>query len=175
MDVLVLIDKLDDLVHNAKAVPLTDQVRIDREEIYDILDQMRATIPEEIKQARWIVKERQEMLAEAKRECDRILGEAREQAVREASQTELVKLADRPVPEDVVTRILDAGRVAGSGSNKQPWTFVVVDMERKERLAESVYVAGNVRSAALVIVIATPGGGRVLDVGRAMQNMMLVA
>ena len=55
MDVLVLIDKLDDLVHNAKAVPLTDQVRIDREEIYDILDQMRATIPEEIKQARWIV------------------------------------------------------------------------------------------------------------------------
>jgi cell division septum initiation protein DivIVA len=80
MDVLVLIDKLDDLVHNAKAVPLTDQVRIDREEIYEILDQMRATIPEEIKQARWIVKERQEMLAEAKRECDRILGEAREQA-----------------------------------------------------------------------------------------------
>ena len=95
MDVLVLIDKLDDLVHNAKAVPLTDQVRIDREEIYEILDQMRATIPEEIKQARWIVKERQEMLAEAKRECDRLLGEAREQATREASQTEIVKLAER--------------------------------------------------------------------------------
>src|SRR5215213_2873796 len=101
MDVLVLIDKLDDLVHNAKAVPLTDQVRIDREEIYDILDQMRATIPEEIKQARWIVKERQEMLAEAKRECDRILGEAREQAVREASQTEIVKLAERQAQEIV--------------------------------------------------------------------------
>ena len=95
------VDKLDDLVHNAKAVPLTDQVRIDREEIYDILDQMRATIPEEIKQARWIVKERQEMLAEAKRECDRILGEAREQAVREASQTEIVKLAERKA-EDIV-------------------------------------------------------------------------
>ena len=101
MDVLVLIDKLDDLVHNAKAVPLTDQVRIDREEIYDILDQMRATIPEEIKQARWIVKERQEMLAEAKREADRILGEAREQAVREASQTEIVKLAERQAQEIV--------------------------------------------------------------------------
>src|SRR6478736_259853 len=99
MDVLVLIDKLDDLVHNAKAVPLTDQVRIDREEIYDILDQMRATIPEEIKQARWIVKERQEMLAEAKREQDRLLQEAREQAVREASQTEIVRLAERQAQE----------------------------------------------------------------------------
>ena len=99
MDVLVLIDKLDDLVHNAKAVPLTDQVRLDREEIYEILDQMRATIPDEIKQARWIVKERQEMLAEAKRECDRMLGEAREQAIREASQTEIVKLAERQAQE----------------------------------------------------------------------------
>jgi F0F1-type ATP synthase membrane subunit b/b' len=108
MDVLVLIDKLDDLVHNAKAVPLTDQVRIDREEIYDILDQMRATIPEEIKQARWIVKERQEMLAEAKRECDRILGEAREQAVREASQTEIVKIAERQAQEVNLDKFLGA-------------------------------------------------------------------
>ena len=73
MDVLVLIDKLDDLVHNAKSVPMTDQVRVDKEEIYDILDQMRATIPEEIKQARWIVKERQEMLSEAKKEAERIV------------------------------------------------------------------------------------------------------
>ena len=113
MDVLVLIDKLDDLVHNAKAVPLTDQVRIDREEIYDILDQMRATIPEEIKQARWIVKERQEMLAEAKRECDRLLGEAREQAVREASQTEIVKLAERQARRSSTT---PAARRARRGS-----------------------------------------------------------
>ena len=75
MDVLVLIDKLDDVVHNARPVPLTDQVRVDREEIYDLLDQMRATIPEEIKQARWIVKERQEMLAEAKREAERVVRE----------------------------------------------------------------------------------------------------
>ena len=84
MDVLVLIDKLDDLVHNAKPVPLTDQVRVDKEEIYDILDQMRATIPEEIKQARWIVKERQEMLAEAKREAER----AAEDIVEEARARE---------------------------------------------------------------------------------------
>ena len=101
MDVLVLIDKLDDLIHNAKPVPMSDRVRVDKEEIYDILDQMRATIPEEIKQARWIVKERQEMLAEAKREVDRLLAEAREQAVREASQTEIVKIAEHQA-QDIV-------------------------------------------------------------------------
>src|SRR5258705_11217214 len=95
MDVLVLIDKLDDVVHNARPVPLTDQVRVDREEIYDLLDQMRATIPEEIKQARWIVKERQEMLAEAKREAERIVKEAREQQARLVANEEITRQTDR--------------------------------------------------------------------------------
>ena len=95
MDVLVLIDKLDDIIHNARSVPLTDSVMIDREEMYDILDQMRSTIPEEIKQARWIVKERQEMLAEAKQEAERIFTEAQERADRLASETEVVRLAER--------------------------------------------------------------------------------
>jgi len=95
MDVLVLIDKLDDIIHNARSVPLTDSVMIDREEMYDILDQMRSTIPEEIKQARWIVKERQEMLAEAKQEAERLLAEAQERAERLASETEVVRLAER--------------------------------------------------------------------------------
>ena len=95
MDVLVLIDKLDDIIHNARSVPLTDSVMIDREEMYDILDQMRSTIPEEIKQARWIVKERQEMLAEAKQEAERVLTEAQERADRLASETEVVHLAER--------------------------------------------------------------------------------
>ena len=101
MDVLVLIDKLDDLVHNAKPMPLTDQVRVDKEAIYDILDQMRATIPEEIKQARWIVKERQEMLAEAKREAERIMKEARDRQDRLISDEEVTKQAERAA-EDII-------------------------------------------------------------------------
>lgn len=95
MDVLVLIDKLDEIVNNARPMPMTDKVMIDREEIYDILDQMRTTVPEEIKQARWIVKERQEMLSEAKTEADRIIKEANDQAERLVSEEEVVKMAER--------------------------------------------------------------------------------
>jgi hypothetical protein len=101
VDVLVLIDKLDDLVHNAKTIPLSDSVRVDKEEIYDILDQMRATIPEEIKQARWIVKERQEMLAEAKKEAERIIKEARERQERLLGEEEITKQAERGA-EDII-------------------------------------------------------------------------
>jgi hypothetical protein len=51
MDVLVLIDKLDDLAHNAKAVPLTDQVRVERREVQDIVAEIRAAIREDLTDA----------------------------------------------------------------------------------------------------------------------------
>ena len=91
-----------------------------------------------------------------------------------ASKRDWRSYTDRPVPEDVQRRILDAGRVSGSSQNKQPWRFVVVESaEAKERLAELVYAAGNVRTCAFAVAIATDGGKRAMDVGRAMQNMML--
>ena len=93
-----------------------------------------------------------------------------------ASKRDWRSYADRPVPDDVVERILEAGRVAGSAMNRQPWSFVVVeDEDRRAALSEAVYAAGNVKGAAVVIAIVTPGGGSPIDVGRAMQNMMLVA
>ena len=62
---------------------------------------MRATIPEEIKQARWIVKERQEMLAEAKREAERVVKEARERQARLVSEQEITKQGERAA-EDII-------------------------------------------------------------------------
>ena len=101
MDVLELIDELHGLIHGAKQVRLRDQVRVDKEKLYGLLDQMRSTIPEEIEQARWIVKEREEMLAEAKREAERIVREAREQQARLISDEEVTKQAERAADEIV--------------------------------------------------------------------------
>jgi nitroreductase len=93
-----------------------------------------------------------------------------------ASKRDWRRYADRPIPHDVVKRILDAGRLSGSGVNRQPWTFVVVeDAGRKEQLAGAVFAGENIRGAALVVAIATKEGGSAMDVGRAAQNMMLVA
>jgi len=101
MDVLELIDRLHDLVHNAKQVPLRSEVRLDKEKLSDLLDQMRATIPDEIKQARWIIKERQEMLAAAEREAERILGEAHERQTELVVQHDLTRQAELAT-EDIV-------------------------------------------------------------------------
>lgn len=82
-----------------------------------------------------------------------------------------------PLPEDVVTRILDAGRLAGSAGNRQPWSFVVpTARERVEALAASVFVPENVLRAGLVVAVVVSGKGPVsFDAGRAVQNMLLAA
>jgi vacuolar-type H+-ATPase subunit H len=101
MDVLELIDELRGLVHGAKQIPLRDQVRVDKANLYDLLDQMRSTIPEEIKQARWIVKEREEMLAEAKREAEWIVEEARERQTQLVAEHQLIRQAERAA-QDII-------------------------------------------------------------------------
>jgi nitroreductase len=90
-----------------------------------------------------------------------------------ASRREVRDYADRDLPEDVVRRILDAGRLAGSARNRQPWRFLVVeDASAREQLTGAVYEPTNVQGARLVVAILGPGG---LDTGRAVQNMLLVA
>ena len=101
MDVLELIDKLDELVRNAKHVPLSREVRVDKEELSDLIDEMRATIPEEIKEARWIVKERQELLAAAEREAERILSEAHERQIQLVIEHDLIRQAEL-ASEDII-------------------------------------------------------------------------
>jgi nitroreductase len=94
-----------------------------------------------------------------------------------ASRREVRDYLDRPVPDVAVRRILEAGRIAGSSRNRQPWRFVVVvDPGLRERLAEAVFAPSNVRGAALVVAIAVRGGGpTAFDAGRAAQNMLLAA
>jgi nitroreductase len=82
-----------------------------------------------------------------------------------------------PLPADAVTRILDTGRLAGSGGNRQPWRFIIPESRsRVEALAELVYEPTNLLGAGLVVAIAVSGKGPVsFDAGRAAQNMLLAA
>ena len=91
------------------------------------------------------------------------------------SKREIREYAARPLEPEIERRILDAGRVAGSAKNRQPWTFIVVrDDKAVEAVAESVYEPTNIRGAAFLVAIQMAGGAGI-DAGRAAQNMMLAA
>jgi nitroreductase len=92
-----------------------------------------------------------------------------------ASKRDQREYADREIPEEVVRRILEAGRIAGSASNKQPWRFLALeDPELRNRVAETVYVPGNITGCELAVAIVVQGNPG-FDAGRAAQNMMLAA
>ena len=92
------------------------------------------------------------------------------------SKREVRAYADRPLPDDAVRRLLDAGRLAGSSRNRQARRFVVLRDGALARAAETVWASENVRGAALAVAIVVRGKGPTsFDAGRAAQNMMLAA
>jgi hypothetical protein len=93
MDTLELIDKLESVIQKSKKIPFSSNFIINENEIYEILDELKNIVPEEFKQARWIVKERENMLEEAKRHSARILKEAEERAELILSENEIMKTA----------------------------------------------------------------------------------
>lgn len=95
MDIMALIDRIEEIVDGAKGMPLTSNKMVDPDAVYEIIDEIRAQFPDELKQARWIVKERQEMLEEAEKEANRILEEAQGRAQSIASEQEIVRLAEQ--------------------------------------------------------------------------------
>jgi nitroreductase len=91
------------------------------------------------------------------------------------SKREVRSYADRRLTPEVVRRILEAGRVAGSSQNRQARRFVVLERVREDA-AKCVFVPANVSTAALAVAIVIGGRGPTgFDAGRAAQNMMLAA
>jgi nitroreductase len=84
---------------------------------------------------------------------------------------------DKPIPEAVVRRIVEAGRLTGSGMNRQPWHFIVVRERETLRSLGAVASSGSyVAQAPLAIVVATDKTRfAVSDASRAIQSMLLTA
>jgi nitroreductase len=93
------------------------------------------------------------------------------------SKREVRAFQARPIPDDAVRRILEAGRLAGSSRNRQNRRFVVLrDADLIARAAGTVFSPANLGDAPLVVVVLVRGKGPVaFDAGRAAQNMMLAA
>jgi nitroreductase len=75
-----------------------------------------------------------------------------------AIKREQREYAERPVPEEAVRRSLDAGRVAGSAKNRQPWRFLVLgDRGLVDQVAQTVYASPDLLGAPPVIAIVVSG------------------
>lgn len=95
MDILHLIDRLEELFNESRAVPLTHNVMVDEDRMLDIIDQMRISIPEEVKKAQQLLAQRDRVLAQAQEEGNRTLSLAREKADQLAQKDNITHEAQR--------------------------------------------------------------------------------
>ena len=95
----MLLGRLEEVVAHAKGVPLSGQARLDPDEFSGLLAELRACLSSEVSEARWLVREREDVLAEASRESERLLLEARARAGTLRSGGAIARLAEEQAEE----------------------------------------------------------------------------
>ena len=108
MDILQLIDRLEELFNDAKAVPFTHNVVVDEDRMLEIIDQMRIVIPDEVKKAQQILAQRDRFLAQAQEEADRTIALARDKAEQIAAKDNIVVEAQRRAEQILAQARADA-------------------------------------------------------------------
>jgi cell division septum initiation protein DivIVA len=95
MNIHEAIDRLEYLIAHSRQIPLTRTVVVDQEEALACIDDLRLSLPDEIKQARWTLQEQQRLLSEAQAEAARTVSKAGERAQTMIGQHDLVKRAEK--------------------------------------------------------------------------------
>lgn len=94
MDILYLVDRLENLIAGSRRMPLVNQIIVKEADILNIVDQLRTTIPDEIKQARRIIQDKERILAQAQAEANALLARAREESEQAVNREGLLKAAE---------------------------------------------------------------------------------
>ena len=108
MDILHLIDRLEELFNESRAIPFTHNVIVDEDKMLDLIDQMRVAIPEEMKKAQQVLTQRDRMLAQAQEEANRTLLLAREKGEQMLERDSIVQNAQSFAEQRATDIITDA-------------------------------------------------------------------
>jgi cell division septum initiation protein DivIVA len=152
----MLVDRLEALVNGANRFPMSSKVIIDEREALDVLDLMRTTVPEEIKQARRLNQEREKILAQAQTEANRIVTQAQERAERIVAEDNITREA-----EQRSRQILDRAHREADDVRRGADEYALDMLDRLD--AEIQRVGNGVRSA--INAMHAQGGAHYDDEG----------
>ncbi len=146
-----------DLVAAAKSMPLSSSVMVSRDEVTSLVQSALECLPDELRQARWLLREREEFMAERTREAETLMDDVRAQAEHMVQRTEIVRQANA-----VAQRILDDANEEARGLRHQAEDFVDTKLAGMEivldRLTRTVH-AGRAKLAAPLVEAAKDDEG----------------
>lgn len=93
MELLNALNEMEELIESSFKVPMTRKVMVDEELILDMMDRIRTTLPEEIRQAKWIIQEREKVITDTKKEAGKLIEDAQRQMERQVDENEITRMA----------------------------------------------------------------------------------
>jgi cell division septum initiation protein DivIVA len=110
MDIAARLQQIEEMVEEAKSMPLSASVLVNKEELLELVQAALAELPEEIKQARWVVKDREELLAKGRRDAESLLERANQERARLLSEQEVVQGAQEEA-ERIISEAQEQARL----------------------------------------------------------------
>ena len=93
MEIFALLEALEEILAKSKSVPFTDKTVVEKNQILDIIKDIRLKLPDELKQAKWIKEERERIIDEAQKEANDIVKEAENRIISMIDEHEITKKA----------------------------------------------------------------------------------
>jgi len=95
INLVVLLEQLEELVEKAPEIPLTGKVLLDADELLDLIDQIRSSVPEEVRRAEAVSVEKDRVIAEGQQKAERIIAQAEEYAAKLIRESEIHRQAEQ--------------------------------------------------------------------------------
>lgn len=137
MDILHLVDRLEELFNESRPIPLTHNVIVDEDRMLDLIDQMRVTIPEEVKRAQQVLTQRDRILAQAHEEANRTLELAREKSKKLVERDGVVQAAKSQADEIHKQAGREAEQTRREADNYVIQTLSRIEMELERLLNQA--------------------------------------
>ncbi len=136
MDILHLVDRLEELFNQSRPLPLTHKLMIDEDKILDIIDQMRVSIPDEIKKAQQLLNQKDRVVAQAQEEANRTLAIAREKSEEVVARDGIVQAAQARSEQIIAQAKQDAQQTRKDADDYVIETLTKLEMEIEKSLSQ---------------------------------------
>jgi len=103
MEIFTLLETLEEMLENSKSIPFSNKGVVNKEEMLEIIKEIRLKLPDELKQAKWVKEERQRILAESQKEADDIVKEAENRIISMIDEHEITRKAYEQKAEIIET------------------------------------------------------------------------
>ncbi len=156
MDILHLVDRLEELFNESRAIPLTHQVVVDEDRMLDLIDQMRVSIPDEVKKAQQLLAQRDRILAQAQEEANRTIALAREKSEQMVTRDAIAQAAQAQADQ-----IVEQAMAEGETTKRDADYYIMDSFTRLEIELERILT--QVRNGKLALQMLEPQEERVTE------------